>query len=246
MNFFGFMDETGVLSNDTKQPYFALGLLRLYDTSELLQKIMAIKAKHKGIITSQSKQDFMIDELKFSSLSTNKFLPLYKEVIEVCLSYENFYFSAFVIQKDKVRSRGTIWDTQLQLAKAHINQHCKNHHKISIIADYLNKPKEGLVFENEMRKLKQVFNACMLESNTSIFIQLVDLFVGAIVYRYRNPQQTSKRLNRAPKMQLVSFIEEKLEEKTDILSKEHSNFSGTLRDNFAIFGEKFYFSVYEK
>lgn len=242
MRFFGFMDETGVLSNDSKQPYFALGLLRLYDTGKLLQKIMAIKAKHKGIILSQSKEDFMIDELKFSSLSTNKFLPLYKEVIETCLFYEHFYFSAFIIKKDKVRSKGTIWDTQLQLAKAHIKQHCKDNHEIAIIADFLNKPKDGLFFEDEMRKLKQVFNACMLESNASIFIQLVDLFVGAIVYRYKKPQVSSKRLNRTPKMQLVTFIEEKLKEK----KSKDTDFSGSLGENFAIFGDKFYFSVYEK
>lgn len=238
MNFFGFMDETGVLGNDPAQPYFALGLLRLYDTSKLLQKIVAIKAKHKGLLTSQSNKTIQINELKFSSLSTKKFVPLYKEIVEACLSYEHFYFSAFVIEKSKIKKGKTIWDTQLQLAKAHINQHCKEKHEISIIADYLNKPKDGLFFEDELRKLKQVFNACMLESNTSVFIQLVDLFIGAIVYRYKKLDITSKRFKKTPKMQLVDFIEEKLKEKD-------SNFVN-LRENFTIFGNKFYFSVYEK
>lgn len=56
-NFFGFMDETGVLANDHTQPYFALGLLRLNDTSKLLQKITTIKARHKGIINSINKNN---------------------------------------------------------------------------------------------------------------------------------------------------------------------------------------------
>ncbi len=51
-----------------------------------------------------------------------------------------------------------------------------------------------------MRKLENVYNACMLESNTSIFIQIVDIFVGAIIYRYKHPISTSKRLNKTPKM----------------------------------------------
>lgn len=44
------MDETGILANSNEQPYFALGLLRLHNTSELLQVITSIKARHKGII----------------------------------------------------------------------------------------------------------------------------------------------------------------------------------------------------
>lgn len=70
MNFFSFMDETGVLASDPTQPYFALGLLRLNDTSKLFQKITSIKAKHKGIFNTQSKdKKFKINELKFNSLS---------------------------------------------------------------------------------------------------------------------------------------------------------------------------------
>lgn len=244
MYFFGFMDETGVLSNDPKQPYFALGLLKLRDTSRLLQKITAIKAKHKGIIIANSqKQDFEIGELKFTSLKSKKFLPMYQEIITTCLSYEHFYFSAFIIDKEKVRNKTTIWDTHLKFAKTHIKQHCKDNHQIAILADYLNKPKDGLFFEDEMRKLKQVFNACMLESNTSAFIQIVDLFIGAIVYRYKNPSNPSKRLNRSPKMQLVHQIEQELSKRA---TQNQNQYKGSLKGNFRIFGEKFYFSVYEK
>ncbi|HHS6609234.1 TPA: hypothetical protein ACTN5Y_001915 [Campylobacter jejuni] len=57
MKFFGFMDETGVLVNNTdNKSYFGLGLLRLYDTSRLLQEITIIKAKHKGIIQEEYKK----------------------------------------------------------------------------------------------------------------------------------------------------------------------------------------------
>ncbi|WP_027326983.1 DUF3800 domain-containing protein [Helicobacter pametensis] len=244
MCFFGFMDETGVLSNDVAQPYFALGLLRLHDTSRLLQKITAIKAKHKGIIIANSKkEDSKMGELKFSSLKSKKFLPMYQEIIQTCLSYEHFYFSIFIIDKEKVRKQTTVWDTHLRFAKAHIKQHCKDGHQIAILADYLNKPKDGLFFEDEIRKLKQVFNAYMLESDTSAFIQIVDLFIGAIVYRYKNPSNSSKHLNRAPKMQLVQYIEQELNKYT---IQNQNTYKGSLKGNFTIFGDKFYFSVYEK
>lgn len=251
MNFFGFMDETGILTNSKNQPYFALGLLRLSDTSKLLQIITSIKAKHKGIFQAEcvknGKNDtFEIGELKFNSLSQNKYLPLYKDVVEACLSYKHFYFSTILIDKNKIPiQENNTWNLQLSFAKEHIKQNCKNG-KIAIIADYLNKPKEAPYFEDEMNKLEQVFNACMLESNTSIFIQIVDIFIGAIVYRYKNPIDT-KRLNKAPKMQLVHFIENKLEENYHKMKMSHKgNYDKKIQGNFTIFGDDFYFSIYEK
>lgn len=100
-----------------------------------------------------------------------------------------------------------------------------------------------------MRKLKNVYNACMLESNTSIFIQIVDIFVGAIIYRYKHPKNTNKRLNKTPKMQLVQFIEQKLEQNFIAHNMDSSgNYKKdkTLKGTFTIFGNDFYFSVYEK
>lgn len=89
----------------------------------------------------------------------------------------------------------------------------------------------------------------MLESNTSIFIQIVDIFVGAIIYRYKHPNNTSKRLNKTPKMQLVQFIEQELEQNFithKMNSKGNYRKDKTLKGTFTIFGDNFYFSVYEK
>ncbi|KPH49972.1 hypothetical protein HPU229336_05160 [Helicobacter pullorum] len=253
MNFFGFMDETGILTNSKDQPYFALGLLRLSDTSKLLQTITSIKAKHKGIFQAEcakngKNEDFEIGELKFNSLSQNKYLPLYKDIVEACLSHKYFYFSTILIDKKKIPlQENNTWNLQLSFAKEHIKQNCKNS-KIAIIADYLNKPKEAPYFEEEMNTIDQVFNACMLESNTSVFIQIVDIFIGAIIYRYKNPNDT-KRLDKAPKMQLVHFIENKLEENYRTMQMSHKgNYDNNkkIQGNFTIFGNDFYFSIYEK
>lgn len=103
------------------------------------------------------------------------------------------------------------------------------------------------VFEDKMRELDNVYNACMLESNTSIFIQIVDIFLGAIIYRYKHLNDINK--NKAPKMQLVRFIEQELEQNFIMHKMKYSgNYKRdkTLKGNFTIFGKNFYFSVYEK
>lgn len=246
MNFFGFIDETGILQNTTNQPYFALGLLRLKDTSDLLQQIMTIKARHRGIFMSNHKNsEFEIGELKFNKLKSEKYLPLYKEIIKACFSYRHFYFSAKIVDKTKENGKKTdTWDLQIKLSKFHIKEHCKNNNQIAILADYLNKPKGKPSFESEINKVENVFNACMLESDTSIFIQVVDILIGAIVYRYKNPMKTDIAY-KPVKMQLVEFIEKELEniKRSD---KNKDQYKGSLKGKFSIFADDFYFSVYEK
>lgn len=247
MNFFGFIDETGILQDVKNQPYFALGLLRLKDTSDLLQQIMAIKARHKGIyMANNNGHSFDIGELKFNKLKTNKHLEIYKDILKACFNYEHFYFSARVVDKaENKRKKEEIdtWNLQIKLSKFHIKAHCKNNNKIAIIADYLNRPKGKPSFESQISKLGNVFNSCMLESDTSIFIQIVDILIGAIVYRYKNPVNDNKR--KSVKMQLVEFIETELLNKAK--SKENKDqFLGLLKGKFSIFSENFYFSVYDK
>ena len=113
MNFFGFIDETGILKNSKNQPYFALGLLRLKDTSDLLEQITAIKARHRGIfVANHQNSDFEISELKFNKLKSEKYLAMYKEIIQACFGYKHFYFSARVVDRTKQSEKENI-DTWL-------------------------------------------------------------------------------------------------------------------------------------
>ena len=42
-NYFGFIDETGVLHNDPDQRFFAIGLLKCEDTSALYEELRMLK-----------------------------------------------------------------------------------------------------------------------------------------------------------------------------------------------------------
>ena len=130
---------------------------------------------------------------------------------------------------------------QIKLSKFHIKEHCKNNNQIAIIADYLNKPKGKPSFESEINKVENVFNSCMLESESSVFIQIVDILVGAIVYRYKNPDKITSRY-KPVKMQLVEFIEDELAK----IKSNEKRYKGTLKGKFSIFADDFYFSVYDK
>jgi hypothetical protein len=44
-NYFGFIDETGVLHNDPAQRFFAIGLLKCEDVSVLYEELRRIKSQ---------------------------------------------------------------------------------------------------------------------------------------------------------------------------------------------------------
>ena len=236
---FGFIDETGVLSNDPQQRFFALGLLKLENTSEFFEKIKKLKDRH------QIPRGF---EFKFTGIKQNSHLPLHKELIDICFEHQDFHFSCIVIDKQGANHSvpQSTWDMQLELAKKHIKSTVKKGEKIAIIADYLSKPNASTkYFEDELQKLNKVFNACMIESDSSVFVQVVDIFIGCVVYAFKQEHGLVK--TNTPKGKLVKYIEEKLVKAFD----EHGNSSGQFRHQkklaggFTIF-EPFYFNVYEK
>lgn len=239
-NLFGFIDETGVLSNDPNQRFFALGILKLENTSSLFEDIKKLKDRYK------KSKGF---EFKFTGIKKDSDLKLHKELIDICFSHPEFSFACIVVDKQNPNHilNTTTWDMQLELAKKHIKSNVKQGEKIAIIADYLSKPNNSdKYFEDELNKLNKVFNACMIESDSSVFVQIVDILIGCIVYSYKIDHNLSATKN-TPKGKLVSYIEEKL-----INAYENYNQSaGTFRHNnklsggFTIF-KPFYFNVYEK
>lgn len=237
---FGFIDETGVLSNDPQQRFFALGLLKLENTSVLFEDMKKLKDKYmkpKGF------------EFKFTGIKKDKDLKIHKELIDICFTYPEFSFACIVIDKQNPNhsTPGNTWDMQLELAKKHVKSTVKAGEKIAIVADYLSKPNASAkYFEDELQKLNKVFNACMIESDSSIFVQIVDIFIGCIVYSYKIKHGLSASIT-TPKGKLVKYIEDKLIDAYNT----HNNTSGRFRhnkklsDRFTIW-EPFYFNVYEK
>lgn len=237
---FGFMDETGVLSNDPQQRFFALGLLKLENTSLLFEEIQKLKNRHK------KKKGF---EFKFTDIQKDSHLPIHKELIDLCFTNPEFYFECIILDK-QLYTNGTAlstWDMQLAFAKRHIQSAVKKEERIAIIADYLSKPNASpKYFETEMKSTPKVFNACMIESHSSAFVQVVDIFIGCIVHSYKIAHGITTDLNH-PKAKLVKYIEDKL----DAALNAHNQSSGRFKRHkklscaFTIF-EPFYFSVYEK
>ena len=241
--YFVFMDETGVLSNDPNQRFFALGILKISDTPVLFEKLLRLKGKYN------KNGSF---EYKFTNIKKDSDLALYQELVDICFDYKDFYFACIVIDKESNEFVTPIstWDLQLDLARTHILRNVKyqqhSEHAV-VIADYLSRPKtSSRYFENEMKKLDCVLNACMVESDASIFVQVVDIFIGSIVYRYRMNAQNRRNL-RTPKAKLVKYIEKKLNEKYDKYGKASGNFKyeRDLEGTFTLF-KPFYFSVYTK
>ena len=112
--------------------------------------------------------------------------------------------------------------------------------------EYLTKPKISTkYFESELQRLQKVFNACMIESDSSIFVQIVDIFIGCIAHRYKI--ENGMALDTTPKGKLVKYIEDKLVVALDSYNNISGNFKRkkNLIGSFTIF-EPFYFSVYEK
>ncbi|MCV6608284.1 MAG: DUF3800 domain-containing protein [Campylobacterales bacterium] len=234
-HFFGFMDETGVLSNDPNQRFFALGLLKLEDTSLFYEDLKKIR---DNAINATGKKDY---EFKFAGTTKNNIFHS-KKLIDYCLNNPKFYFSAVLLDKahkdlDLSSVYTSTWEAQISFAKTLVKNN-SNGDKISILADYLTKPNNSeKYFENELRKVESVDNACMLESNASLFIQVVDIFIGSIIYRYKidcglAPEDTAKA-------DLSFYLEERLKE-TSLCN----GFKNSLMGNFTI-NRPFYFSLWE-
>ena len=207
-NYFGFMDETGVLANDVNQPFFALGLLKLENTAIFYEQIKVIRDE---AVRMTSNKNF---EFKFNSLTKGNIL-LYKKLICTCLTMKDFYFSTIIIDKNHPNFSTSIykntWEAQISLAKLLIKNNVQ-YGDIVIIADYLTKPKNSnKVFEVELKQLKKVHNACMLESDASLFIQVVDIFIGSIIYANKTKHKLIQTTNKAKK-ELSSYTEQQIQQ----------------------------------
>lgn len=200
--YFGFIDETGVLSHDLDQRFFGIGLLKCEDTTALYERMHILKTKVEAILDLERKQKGIGNkaksfEFKFANI-TKGTGNSYLELIDTFLKFQEMKLSCFVIDKDNVPVDifQNSWEAYIEYSKRLIALNVVGGEKICIIADYMGRPKLSEKFyEPEMRMLPQVYNATVLESHASLYIQLVDVLLGCVVFDFKRQRQPERRFD---------------------------------------------------
>jgi len=164
------MDESGVLGG-TAQRFFTLGLMKTVASGPfgdaahrvLDRAISAVPGGAPGF------------EFKFNSVTSSS-LPFHLELIDAFFAQPTYYFYAFVLDKQRP---GVNWQEYFST--------------VWVIADYFGKPRKSPnYFESEVAGCVgkkgpspgRVFNACMLDSCSSLSIQVVDLILGGVRHSF--------------------------------------------------------------
>lgn len=205
--YFGFVDESGVLSNDPTQPFFALGLLLIEDTSEMTVQLNALKGRVIDAYPA-AKKDF-----EFKNV-TRDYRPYYEELIDIALAHP-IKVCIFILDKtdpkiDVSKHFKTTWDAYIGYSKLLILNNVKSPDSCIVVADQITKPAAHPKWiERELRNLARVNNAMMLESYASMFIQVVDVLAGCVVYTFRKKKHPRYAKDKV-KRKLTKYLATKL------------------------------------
>ena len=225
-NYFGFIDETGILQTDPKQRFFGLGLLKLEDTAEFYNLLS--KYYHKVISNIEAKRKLkiktlpnLIDKKKiFDLLHSNrrfefKFnrvdeisLSDYMGLIDVYIQFPNNYFCTLVIDKDDPTFDfreyfPAAWEAYIGYSKTLIKCNLKENENIALIADYVDMPHGSTkYYERQLNMIPQVYNTCRVESDASLYIQMIDVLLGCVVYDFKLQSKMMEEDLENPKTKL--------------------------------------------
>lgn len=218
-NYFGFIDETGVLHNDPDQRFFAIGLLKCEDTSALYEELWTLKNRAESKLDLERQIKGLpvrkgCFEFKFSSITRGSH-EFYYELINLYFKFAKLQFCSLVI--DKVNPEVKIeevfpdtWEAYIGYSKMLIKNNMKANDEICVVADFLGKPKtSNEYYEPEIRSLPDVYNATVLESHASLFIQLVDVMIGCIVLDFKRNRQPNRKADIF-KSKICDFLKGKL------------------------------------
>lgn len=166
-----------------RDPYFAVGMIKIQKPHELQQKIQSIRDKNQ-----------FYDELKWSRIY-DKNKEIYKHIIHEFYAYDKAKFSCYIFKKDelvlKQQFKNDLFNTYRALAMMQIKTNiakdelalmCMDRFSMPIQFDYEEKLKKQI---NEKLQRKAIFGVIQLDSRGSDLIQLTDVILGGILYEYK-------------------------------------------------------------
>lgn len=204
---FGFLDETGLLHTPDTDRFFGLGLLITPSP----------RALHRSIVQIKNQRHFY-QEFKFSDVSL-KNLPVYKELIDICLSTQSLRFHCFIVDKRKMTTgnhvssyngyAGYLIAGAIDASDTSVSEY------ITVLADDVSTRSIDDRFEHMVRdRIRRVarrnalFGICRLESHAVSELQLCDVLIGLVAYAHK--MKAGLVPTKSAKAQLVKYLQKKL------------------------------------
>ena len=205
---FVFFDETGSL-NDKINRFFCLGMVKCMQPFYLDSRIREIRQKHH-----------FYDEVKWNTLSKAKFSVI-KEIIEAVFETPGIYFSCIVINKDNIKFEEDFGSNPYKAYEVFteilLKQSIDENEILTVLADFVTTPK-NIKFEvdvkhnlNESLDRLAVGGIHRVDSKGVNIIQIVDLFIGAVVYCYKKDLKLVS--GDKNKIKILNLILNKLQKK---------------------------------
>jgi hypothetical protein len=185
-----FMDETGVIAHDPQQRYFALGMLKLEETATLYQELNLLMQRARSKVNP-------VFEFKFNRINSgNK--DFYIALVDLFFRFPELYYKMIVVDKQHSKldlsSYPSTYEAQTYFTGQLLQSSVDDNEQVAVVMDYVDKPKAVTRYlETEVMNLPRLtasatsltFNACMIESTASLFIQLVDVLLGLTVFDFK-------------------------------------------------------------
>lgn len=115
----------------------------------------------------------------------------------------NFDFSKYFISS---------WEAHIRYSKPLIKNNLRKNDQICIIADSHQKPKSSnKYYETEIRSCNtsQIYNVCMIESHASLYVQMIDVLIGAVNFDFKNKFDKNIYTNKIKKG-ITGYVKKKL------------------------------------
>lgn len=232
-----FVDETGVLSASPKaQPVYGIGLLVAPDPKAITDKLSTLHFRFReqritgrrrlirnireGVTTPtidewvQLTRTTQHHEYKFSAVARHN-LQDYVSLLALYLSLGGMEFHSLILDRtdpafDYRRWGEDPWDAYLAIAQELLRRRLKR--PVFAIVDFQGKPKKARAYlEDRLCTLPHVTGCLRASSETSVFLQIVDLLLGCVQFDWKDQRGYYKAsANTRAKRDLTIFLKSHL------------------------------------
>jgi len=229
-----FVDETGTLHEPT-QPIFAVGALVVRDVATLTDRLHTASLNFNARVREKRKElqrnirecaDGKMElrdyqrllektrhhEYKFTGLRDHN-IDAYLAILNIAFSGTGTEFHAIVVERTprSLQRLGNLaWPAYVGVTATLLKRRLSE--PTFVCCDWQTRPKnQNLTLETELCKLDRVVGCLRMTSETSCFLQVVDLLLGVVSFDWRDARgQIAPSKNAVLRQDLVRFVKKKL------------------------------------